>query len=107
VPKQIGIFGTWSRNGEILFASSEGDALYRVPTGGGDAVAAVKPDASRDEVSVKFPSFLPDGRRSLYLARRRDASAYLMMGESGREPRVVMPIESNAEYIEPGWLVFA
>lgn len=107
VPQQIGLSGTWGRDGEILFASSEGDALYRVATGGGDPVVVVKPDASRDEFSVKFPSFLPDGRRYLYLARRRDASIHLMMGDSGREPRVVMPIESNAQYVEPGWLVFA
>ena len=30
-----------------------------------------------------------------------------MLGESGKDPRVIMPIESNAQYVEPGVLVFA
>jgi hypothetical protein len=107
VPSRIGLYGTWSRSGEILFASIEGDALYRVSTAGGDAAVFVKPDPSRDEYKVTFPSFLPDGHRYLYLARRRDGSSFLMLGDSGRPPSVLMPIESNAQYVEPGWLVFA
>ncbi len=30
-----------------------------------------------------------------------------MLGESGKDPRVIMPIESNAQYVDPGTLVFA
>ena len=30
-----------------------------------------------------------------------------MLGEDGRIARVIMPIESNAQYVEPGVLVFA
>ena len=107
VPDRIGLSGTWSRNGEILFATIAGEALYRVSTAGGDAAVFVKPDPSRQEVQVAFPSFLPDGRRYLYLSRHLDGSNFLMLGESGKDPRVIMPIESNAQYVEPGVLVFA
>ena len=67
----------------------------------------VRPDPARDEVKVAFPSFLPDGNRYLYVARRSDGSSSLMLGENDRVSRVVMPIESNAQYVEPGVLVFA
>jgi Tol biopolymer transport system component len=107
VPNLIGLFATWSPSGEILFATVSGVALYRVTTAGGDAAVFVKLDPSRDEIKIAFPSFLPDGKRYLYVARHRDGASSLMLGESGRDPRVVMPIESNAQYVEPGVLVFA
>ena len=107
VPNGVGLTGTWSQHGEIVFATIAGEGLYRVPTAGGDATILVKPDSSRDEVRVAFPSFLPDGRRYLYLSRHLDGRNFLMLGESGKDPRVIMPIESNAQYVEPGVLVFA
>jgi serine/threonine protein kinase/Tol biopolymer transport system component len=107
VPSRVGLYGTWGRSGEILFASIDGDALHRVSTAGGDAAVFAKPDPSRDEYKVTFPSFLPDGNRYLYLARRRNGSSFLMLGDSGMASRVLMPIESNAQYVEPGWLVYA
>jgi eukaryotic-like serine/threonine-protein kinase len=107
VPAQVGIYGTWSRSGEILFATIDGDAIYRVSTAGGEAAVFLKPDAASDEYKVSFPSFLPDGNRYLYLARHSDGGTVLKLGESGKDARVIMPIESNAQYVEPGILVFA
>jgi eukaryotic-like serine/threonine-protein kinase len=107
VPNQIGLSGTWGRNGDILFATIEGGAIFRVPTSGGEAAVLVKPDTAKDEVRVAFPSFLPDGNHYLYLARYSTGSANLMLGEIGKDPRVIMPTESNAQFVEPGTLVFA
>ncbi len=107
VPSGIGITATWSRRGEILFATIAGEAIYRVSTSGGEATVLVKPDSSRDEARVVFPSFLPDGNRYLYLLRHRDDASVLMIAEPGSAPRTIMPIESNAQYVEPGTLVFA
>jgi serine/threonine protein kinase len=106
VREQIGLSGTWSRSGEILFAYVEGDAIYRVSTAGGDAAVFVKPEPARDEYRVTFPSFLPDGNRFLYLARGREGDT-LMLGEGDRDARVITAMESNAQYVEPGILVFA
>ena len=66
VPDRIGLSGTWSRNGEILFATIAGDALYRVSTAGGDAAVFVKPDPSRQEVAGHVP-VIPARRSSLSL----------------------------------------
>jgi eukaryotic-like serine/threonine-protein kinase len=100
-------YGTWGQGGQILFGTVEGVAIYGVSTNGGEPAVFVKPDQSRNEYRVSFPSFLPDGKRYLYLARLRDGRSALMLGENGGAARVVMPIESNAQYVEPGVLVFA
>ena len=107
VPSGGGVTGTWSREGQILFAAVGGDAIFRVSTAGGSAIVEVKPDPARDEVGVSFPFFLPDGRQYLYLAKHRDNSGALLIGEAGKAPRTVTGIESNAQYVEPGTLVFA
>jgi Tol biopolymer transport system component len=103
----IGLTGSWSASGDILFASVEGHAIYRVAVAGGTPVIEVQPDSARNEVRAAFPSFLPDGKRYLYSVKRRDATTALMIGESGKEPRVIGPIESNAQFVKPGTLVFA
>ena len=36
-PEGIGLFGTWGADGQILFASVEGAAIFRVSTAGGTA----------------------------------------------------------------------
>jgi len=55
--------GTWNRDGVILFGANAGAALSRVPSAGGQAVAAAKVDGAGDH---RFPAFLPDGRHFLF-----------------------------------------
>ena len=105
VPTGIGVFGSWGRDGQIIFATVEGDAIYRVSTSGGVPEALVKPDAAKGERRVSWPWFLPDGRRYLYLARHGyDGS--VMLSEPGKPPREVLKAISNIQYVEPGYLVF-
>ena len=56
---------------------------------------------------VKFPWFLPDGRRFLYTLRLRDGTGRLVLGEPGKPPRVLLPVDSNVQFVEPGYVVFA
>ena len=65
VPNRDGFYGTWSRNGEILFSSVAGDALYRVSTAGGDVAVFLKPDPSREESAGRTAAGLrrADGQR--------------------------------------------
>ena len=79
----------------------------RCPSAGGSVSDIVTPDASKNERSVKFPWFLPDGRRFLYTLRLRDDTRRLMLGEAGKPPRVLVPVDSNAQFVEPGYVVFA
>lgn len=58
--------GSWNSAGVIIFGSTRG-ALMRVSASGGTPVPVTALDASRKETRHAFPTFLPDGRRFLYL----------------------------------------
>jgi Tol biopolymer transport system component len=107
VPTVVGLFGTWGTDGQALFASIEGQAIFRVSMSGGTPVQMVTPDPSRSETRVLWPWFLPDGRRFLYLAQLRNTEGHLMLAESGKPPREISVVASNVQYVDPGYLVFA
>jgi serine/threonine protein kinase len=102
-----GITGTWGADGQILFASVEGEAIFRVKSAGGEPerVRERQPEAGVQRVC--WPSFLPDGRRYLYLVRKRDRSYRIMLGEPGRPGREVGASDSFAHYVASGHIVFA
>ena len=56
--------GSWNRNDVIVFSSN---ILMRVPASGGTPAPLTALDASRKEIGHYLPTFLPDGRRFLYL----------------------------------------
>jgi Tol biopolymer transport system component len=107
VQKTVGWSGTWNAEGRMLFASVEGQAIFGISAAGGAATEEVTPDASRDEDRVVFPTFLPDGRRFLYLLRMHDGTGWLVLGEHGKPARRLMPAESNVAFVAPGAIVFA
>ena len=59
--------GSWSQNGEILFAPDFTSPIYRVPASGGTPVAVTQVDHSK-HTSHRWPYVLPDGKHFLYLA---------------------------------------
>jgi eukaryotic-like serine/threonine-protein kinase len=105
VPANVS-FGTWSSGGAILFASFVGDAIFSVSSAGGIPEAIVTADRSRGE-TVVWPSFLPDGKRFLYLSQRPNSTGQLMLGERGRAPRPIVSAVSNVQWVDPDYLVFA
>jgi eukaryotic-like serine/threonine-protein kinase len=106
VPRGFGMTGSWGSAGEILFASIQGDAIYRVPVSGGQPALVLKPDRSRGEFRTHWPWFLPDGRRYLYLSRGENNAATLKLADPGKQTRDLMPIQSFARYADPGFLLF-
>jgi Tol biopolymer transport system component len=67
--------GTWSSDGRIVFARNIEDGLYAVPASpGGDVTPVTTLSRDAKENSHRWPQFLPDGRRLLYLARSADTS---------------------------------
>src|SRR5262249_34403647 len=54
-----------------------------------------------------WPSYLPDGKRFLYLSQRPNSTSYLMIGERGRAPRPIVAALSNAQWVDPDYVVFA
>lgn len=55
--------GSWSNGGVIVFSRDKGMAIQRVEASGGTPVDVIK-----DQDGLRYPVFLPDGRRFLYLA---------------------------------------
>ena len=102
----FGVTGSWGAAGVILFANIQGDGIYRVAAAGGAPALALRPDRSRGELRAHWPWFLPDGRRFLYLSRGEQNSATLALAEPGKPPHPLMPIQSVARYVDPGFLVF-
>jgi hypothetical protein len=82
--------GTWSREGTIVFAPGADGPLLRVPAEGGQPGPATALDEARGERTHRYPWFLPDGRRFLYLARGAGAGA-------GREPAIFIGALDSAE----------
>jgi len=93
---------TWSQQGVILFGSLAG-GIFKVPASGGLPVAVTTPDASRGESAHRFPSFLPDGRRFLYLVF---PSNTIWVGSiDSKDTKRLVAAESQAEYAA-GYLLF-
>ncbi len=96
--------GAWNAEGTILFGSAQG--LMRVSAQGGkpEPVTSV----AGDESGHHWPSFLPDGRRFLYTSwSQQSGKRAVYLGTLGsKEKKRVGPIESNAVYAEPGYIVF-
>ena len=105
VREGIGLTGSWGADGQIIFTSVSGEAIFRVSTSGGTAAVDLKPDPSKGETRVVWPAFLPDGRRYLYTATSRDKSE-VRLAEPGRPPRTVLSARSPARYINPGYLLY-
>ena len=109
--------GAWGRNGVILFGSSwraNYGGIYQVSEGGG-AASAVTEVNSQNETFHAYPSFLPDGRRFIYLRLGEAPGVYV--GSLDVQPkqqsvkRIVettfMPAYAPPADSRAGWLLFA
>jgi hypothetical protein len=66
------IGGAWNRDGVIVFGSNPSGrqgsgGMFKVSAAGGTITPITSLDAERKEMGHRFPAFLPDGRRFLYL----------------------------------------
>ena len=103
----IGRSGSWGAQDEILFSDVQGEAIFRVSANGGTPQTAVHSDPQHGNFRVVWPTFLPDGKSFLYLAWRLGRKDELMLARPGRPPVSIMPLLSRAEYVVPGYLVYA
>ena len=98
--------GAWSESGVILFSERRG--IFRVSANGGEAQEIDLGDSR--QLEVLFPSFLPDGKHFLYLARNyydSEPKRELRVGSvDGGASSLVMRINSNAQYAPSGELIW-
>jgi dipeptidyl aminopeptidase/acylaminoacyl peptidase len=97
---------TWNRDGEIV--ATVGRRLERIDAGTG-AVAEL-PIAAIEATEILFPSFLPDGRHFLYLARNYASTTperdLRVASLDGTVNRTVMASTSNAIFAPSGDLLY-
>ena len=106
---RVVIGGSWSRDNVIVFTPDNRRPIYRVSAMGGDPVAVTTLDASQGHNTHRWPHFLPDGRRFLYLARgtRPESSGIYAGSLASISPTLVVRAESRVSYADPGYLLFA
>jgi eukaryotic-like serine/threonine-protein kinase len=101
--------GTWNQDGVILFGHTWGP-IFRVRSSGGQPTEATKSDPSKNELSHRWPYFLPDGRHFLFLGANftggsaEAATAYLGSLDS-MEGKFLFHARSNLAYA-PGYLLY-
>ena len=103
--QEAGMTGAaWSRDGVILF--STGGSLARVSAEGGPTEVVLR--RGPGQLSLRFPSFLPDGRRFLYQARQSDGPSriYAASLDGGAPPVLVHEGQSRAVRARTGHLLF-
>jgi serine/threonine protein kinase len=104
----LGRGGTWNQEGLILFSPNISQPLYHVAATGGTAVPLTKMDASRQEVTHRWPVFLPDGKHYLFFVRAAAPAAtgvYVGTLGSDQHSQVITSL-MNAAYAAPGYLLF-
>jgi Tol biopolymer transport system component len=100
--------GSWSRDGTIVFSAGTVGPLLRVPATGGEVTPALKLDRPRHERSQRWPFFLPDGKRFIYLSLNGDAvPRAIYQGELGSDSvRQVIKADGSAQFVAPDELFF-
>ena len=99
---------TWGRDGTILLTQSSLGPIFQVPADGGTPRAVTRLDAARGETAHWRPSFLPDGKRFLFIAlsENSDDSGLYLGSLDSPEVRRVLSIPTPAVYVEPGYLMY-
>lgn len=101
----MGVGGTWSQDGVILFVPDVAAGIYRISASGGTA----EPVPGLEKRSGLFwPCFLPDGRHFLYFTfghQKEENGVYLASIDSGKSTRLLSS-SSSAVYAPPGYLLF-
>jgi Tol biopolymer transport system component len=93
VLNKLGVGGSWSRDGVIIFGQFLG-TLMRVSAAGGVATPLTALDASHGDIAHTVPWFLPDGRHFLYV-RDRGLKVAISLGS----------LDAKAEEQDSGGLV--
>jgi eukaryotic-like serine/threonine-protein kinase len=97
----------WNSHGDIIFRARNREPLQRVRDSGGAPQPLTRLNAALLENSHRFPRFLPDGRRFLFVSRCADrANNALYLGSlDSAEVKRVMFAEGRAVYVN-GRLIY-
>ncbi|HXI02063.1 MAG TPA: hypothetical protein VNI57_02695, partial [Candidatus Saccharimonadales bacterium] len=106
--------GTWSPLGAILFDGWGRDPIRHVSPDGGESTPVIEPKSGEKGYTVGLPAFLPDGRHFLYIqdtswgVSSSSSPNHLMLAslDGAEAPRKLLDVDSLAQYVAPGYLIF-
>jgi eukaryotic-like serine/threonine-protein kinase len=103
---------TWGTDDTIVFATNDlTTGLLSVPAGGGEPKVLTKPDASSGEQDHLFPSMIPGSRAVLFTITPSDGiadnSQVAVLDLTTGQRRTVIRGGSHAQYVDPGYVVYA
>ncbi len=101
--------GAWGADDVILFAPSTREPLSRIPAHGGTPALATKFTEESKQTSHRWPFFLPDGKRFLFvsLAASEEGQGVFLSEPGAPVPRRLTGGVGRAEWVEPGGLLTA
>ena len=101
--------GAWSRQATILFTKEFGDPIVAVPATGGTPQPVTALDPATGDVAHFHPSFLPDGRHFVFVARDVDPekTSVTLASLDSKDVRRLFHADSAAVFADPGYLLFA
>lgn len=97
--------GTWNASDVIVFTPGIFDVLYRVAAAGGYPEPITALSRAEEENSHRWPYFLPDGRRYLFMIRSTRSGIYL--GELGSRKITRLLDSSSSAIYSNGHVLFS
>lgn len=103
---------SWSTKGTILYTPSPNDGLYKIPAAGGTPAQVTFLDPNVPDLSHRWPTFLPDGERFVFLVwsnslEVRNGIGGIYTGSlSTRETSRLLELDTSPVLV-PGWILFA
>ena len=101
----VGLGGTWTRDGQILFSARPASPILRVSDVGGEVapVTRVQPG----QVGHRFPQVLPDGSHFIYYSAGTPETAGIYVARmDGSDARRLVPTDSAGVFASSGHLLF-
>jgi Tol biopolymer transport system component len=98
--------GSWGSSEQILFSPNDGAEIDVVAASGGEPKKVIGFDATRHESSLRWPLFLRDGRRFLYLSFVENGNELALASLDGGARRRIVKADSPA-FLAEGSLVYA
>jgi serine/threonine protein kinase len=101
---------SWGTDGSILYVPDRSSPIMRIPESGGEPAIVTAARTADSKKNYSQPTLLPDRRHILYTVNESwqgGTNSGIYVAEiGGEDERRLLPILSNARFVEPGYLIY-